>query len=187
MGVNPPLKGRSVFLDRDGVINLAYIRDGKPYPPKSISEFVVLPKVREALVNLSASGWLLIVITNQPDVARGTLSREAVEEINRFMLAELPIVNIKTCYHDNRELCLCRKPKPGALLEAAREYDIDLSSSYMVGDRWRDIEAGKNAGCKTIFIDNNYNEKRPIAPDYTVKNLPEASNIILGKKDEKNN
>ena len=178
---------RSVFLDRDGVINLAYVKNGKPLPPKSISEFVVLPGVKDALINLKMSGWLLVVITNQPDVARGSFSKEVVEEINGFMMANLPIDSIKTCYHDDDALCLCRKPKPGALKEAALEFEIDLSSSYMVGDRWRDIEAGKNAGCKTIFIDYQYSEKQPNTPDYVVKDLLEASNIILGKNNEKNN
>ncbi|RQH08351.1 D-glycero-alpha-D-manno-heptose-1,7-bisphosphate 7-phosphatase [Paraburkholderia dinghuensis] len=170
---------RAIFLDRDGVINRSVVRDGKPYPPSSVAEVVILPGVAEALAALHDAGYLLIVVTNQPDVARGTTSKAAVEAINHHLNAHLTLDEFRTCYHDSTDGCDCRKPQPGSLLSAASQYSIDLSRSYMVGDRWRDIEAGTRAGCKTIFIDYGYDEKRPEAPDFIVTSLLEASKIIL--------
>jgi D-glycero-D-manno-heptose 1,7-bisphosphate phosphatase len=170
---------RAVFLDRDGVINRAVVRDGKPYPPSAVSDTVILPGVEEALTALHDAGYLLIVVTNQPDVARGATSRAAVEAINDYLNAHLMLDEFRTCYHDSKDGCDCRKPLPGSLLSAASQYSIDLNLSYMVGDRWRDIEAGTRAGCKTIFIDYGYDEKQPEAPDFTVTSLLEASKIIL--------
>ena len=172
---------RSVFLDRDGVINRAIVRDGKPYPPTNLVELEILPGVHEALEKLHAANYLLIVVTNQPDVARGTAKREDVEQINAFLSAQLPIDQFKTCYHDSDDGCDCRKPLPGSLLEAAKECNIDLSKSFMVGDRWRDIEAGSSAGCKTFFVNYRYSERRPETPDFIVSSLLEAQQIILGE------
>jgi D-glycero-D-manno-heptose 1,7-bisphosphate phosphatase len=170
---------RAVFLDRDGVLNRAKVRDGKPYPPANVSEMEILPGVEEALAALYAAGFLLIVVTNQPDVARGATTREAVEEINTALGAALPIDEFRTCFHDSDFGCECRKPKPGALLAAAALHDIDLGKSYMVGDRWRDAEAGQRAGCKTILIDYGYQEKQPASVDYRVKSLLEAAKFIV--------
>ena len=172
---------RAVFLDRDGVINRAIVRDGKPYPPASLVELEILPGVHEALQKLHDANYLLVVVTNQPDVARGTSKREDVELMNAFLSSQLPIDDFKTCYHDSADECNCRKPLPGALLEAAQEHDIDLSKSFMVGDRWRDVEAGASAGCKTFFINYRYAEQKPEAPDFIVSSLLEAKKIILGE------
>lgn len=172
---------RAVFLDRDGVINASVVRDGKPYPPASVEETQILPGVADAVKALRAAGYLLIVVTNQPDVARGTTTKEAVDAINDHLDAALSFDEFRTCYHDSADQCDCRKPKPGSLLAAAKDHQIDLASSFMVGDRWRDIEAGVRAGCKTIFIDYGYDEKQPEAPDFTVTSLFEASKIILGE------
>ena len=170
---------RAVFLDRDGVLNRAIVRDGKPYPPAHVGELEILPGVEEVLAGLRAAGFLLIVVTNQPDVARGTTTREAVEEINAALGVALPIDEFRTCFHDTGFECECRKPKPGALLAAAALHDIDLSESYMIGDRWRDMEAGQRAGCKTIFIDYGYQEKQPAHVDYRVKSLLEATRFMV--------
>ena len=172
---------RAVFLDRDGVINRAIVRDGKPYPPASLAELEILPGVHEALQKLHDANYLLVVVTNQPDVARGTSKREDIELMNAFLSSQLPIDDFKTCYHDSADECNCRKPLPGALLEAAQEHDIDLSKSFMVGDRWRDVEAGASAGCKTFFINYHYAEQKPDAPDFIVSSLLEAKKIILGE------
>jgi D-glycero-D-manno-heptose 1,7-bisphosphate phosphatase len=172
---------RAVFLDRDGVLNRAIVRDGKPYPPSNVSELEILPGVEEALAALRKAGFLLIVVTNQPDVARGTTTREAVEAINAALGTELPIDEFRTCYHDSEAGCDCRKPRPGALLAAAAHHDIDLYDSFMVGDRWRDAEAGQRAGCKTIFIDYGYQEKQPEHVDYRVKSLLEATRFMVRK------
>jgi len=172
---------RAVFLDRDGVINRAIVRDGKPYPPASLLELAILPGVHEALHNLHDANYLLIVVTNQPDVARGIAKREDVEVMNAFLASQLPIDAFKSCYHDSGDKCSCRKPLPGALLQAAQEYNINLSKSFMVGDRWRDVEAGVSAGCKTFFINYHYAERKPHAPDFIVSSLLEAKEIILGE------
>lgn len=172
---------RAVFLDRDGVINRAIVRNGVPYPPCKLKEFEILPGVSEALKKLHAANYLLIVITNQPDVARGNALKVDIEQMNSLLSSQLPLDDIKTCYHDSSEGCLCRKPLPGALLEAAQEHDIDLSKSFMVGDRWRDIEAGRRAGCKTFFLNYRYAEQQPDTPDFIVSSLLEAQKIITGE------
>lgn len=176
---------RTVFLDRDGVINRAFVHDGKPYPPLSVDTTEILPGVTDSLHRLHDAGWLLIVVTNQPDVARGIASKGDVEAINRHIQRVLPIDDFRTCYHDNDDACTCRKPLPGSILSAAEAYDIDLTSSYMVGDRWMDIEAGKGAGCRTIFIDYGYSEKQPLGFDHKVCSLEEAAKIILGRYNDK--
>lgn len=173
---------KAVFLDRDGVINRAIVRDGKPYPPKDLEELEVLPGVQEALEALKAAGYKLIVVTNQPDVARGTAAKEVVEGINAYLQERLSLDEFRTCYHDDHEACDCRKPAPGALLAAAAEHSIDLAASFMVGDRWRDIEAGQRAGCKTVFINYGYSEKQPDQVDIRVSSLRDAALIILGEK-----
>lgn len=172
---------RAVFLDRDGVINRAEVHKGKPYPPANLAAMELLPGVPIALQALRAAGWMLIVVTNQPDVARGTTSRVVVDAINAHLKGSLPIDEFRTCYHDSGDGCACRKPLPGALLAAAREHDIDLKRSFMVGDRWRDVEAGQQAGCKTFFIDYGYAEMQPESFDYKVQSLQEAAIIIIGE------
>lgn len=173
---------QAVFLDRDGVINRAVVREGKPYPPANLREVEILLGVQEALTLLHEAGFMLIVVTNQPDVARGTTPKSVVEEINQHLANCLPIDEFRTCYHDDDDGCDCRKPLPGALLAAARQHDIDLRGSYMVGDRWRDTEAGQRAGCQTIFVDYGYAEKQPESINYRVQSLAEAAQIILGEK-----
>ena len=170
---------RAVFLDRDGVINRAVVRDGKPYPPANLGEMEILPGVAAALIMLHEAGFILIVVTNQPDVARGITSKKVVHEINKFLTDCLPIDEFRTCYHDSGDGCDCRKPLPGALLKAAKQHDIDLCSSYMIGDRWRDTEAGQRAGCQTIFIDYGYSEIQPESVTHRVRSLFEAAQIIL--------
>lgn len=172
---------RAVFLDRDGVINRAVMREGKPYPPASLAETEILPGVLESLTALRDAGFMLIVVTNQPDVARGTTRMTVVEEINNYLASCLPIDEFRTCYHDSGDGCDCRKPLPGALLAAARQHKIDLGKSYMVGDRWRDTEAGQRAGCRTIFIAYGYDEKQPESTDFCAGSLVEAAQIILGE------
>jgi D-glycero-D-manno-heptose 1,7-bisphosphate phosphatase len=171
----------AVFLDRDGVINRALERDGKPYPPTSLAEFEILPGVPEACAKLKLAGFLLVVATNQPDVGRGTLKQEVVETILAHMCSVLPIDRVEVCFHPGKGAsdCDCRKPKPGMLLQAARELDIDLARSWMVGDRWRDVDCGHAAGCRTVFIDYGYDEALKQTPDFHVKNLLEATQVIL--------
>lgn len=174
---------RAVFLDRDGVINRAIVRDGKPYPPASLEEVEILPGVEDALGRLKEAGYALVVVSNQPDVARGTTSRSTVEAINDFLGGCLPIDRFIMCYHDSGDGCACRKPQPGMLVMGAEEFGINLARSFMVGDRWRDVAAGVNAGCKTLFIDYGYNEQQPARVDFSVRSLTEAADIILGVKE----
>jgi len=169
---------RAVFLDRDGVLNEAIVRDGKPYPPPSLTEVKILPDAASALARLKGLGLLLIVVTNQPDVARGTQSFEAIEAIHEFLRCELPLDDFVTCTHDDGDDCACRKPKPGLILEGAAQHGIDPGQSFMIGDRWRDVEAGKNAGCRTIWIDRGYRECTPEGYDARVTSLMEAADWI---------
>ena len=179
--MNEYLLRRAVFLDRDGVINRAILRKGRPYPPANLNELEILPGVLEALNKLHNANYLLIVVTNQPDVARGVTEKDSIQKINNYLAARLPLDDFKICYHDDRDKCQCRKPLPGLLRMAAKEYEIDLPKSFMVGDRWRDIKAGKSAGCKTFFIDYGYDEKQPEMPDFIVTSLLEVEEIILRK------
>jgi D-glycero-D-manno-heptose 1,7-bisphosphate phosphatase len=172
---------KAIFLDRDGVINRAVIKNGRPYPPSSLDTLEILPGVKESLERLNKAGYLLIVITNQPDVSRGKTTKATVDRIHQYMMANFPLDKISSCFHDDADQCNCRKPKPGLLINAAKDYKLDLSSCYMIGDRWRDIESGVLAGCKTIFLDYGYLEKQPDNLDFRVKSLTEATNIILGE------
>jgi D-sedoheptulose 7-phosphate isomerase len=173
-------KRRAVFLDRDGVINRAFVRDGKPFPPPTPQDLEVLPDVPEALHELKSHGYELLVVTNQPDVGRGKQSREALDAMHQRLRALLPLDDILVCCHTDKDECDCRKPMPGMLLEAARKHNIDLAASFMVGDRWRDIEAGYNAGCRTILIDYGYSERPPDRePDLRVSSLREAADWII--------
>jgi D-glycero-D-manno-heptose 1,7-bisphosphate phosphatase len=172
---------RAVFLDRDGVLNRAVIRDGRPYPPATVEDFEVLSGVPEAVKRLHQAGFLLIGATNQPDVARGTQRRDVVEAMNARLLSLMPITAILVCYEDGED-CPRRKPNPGLLLEAAEAFAIDLAASFMVGDRWRDVEAGRRAGCRTVFLDRDYAERRPDPPaDHTTGDLPAAVDWILSQ------
>ena len=175
----------AIFLDRDGVLNRTLVRDGIPHPPSSLQQLETLPGVGESLRRLSQAGFALVVVTNQPDVARGTQTRERVEQINESLRSQLPLTAIYTCYHDSSDHCSCRKPLPGLLLDAARAYNIDLSRSFLVGDRWSDIAAGQAAGCETLLIDLPYSQVDRCNPDHRVRDLPEATEIILRCLDER--
>jgi D-glycero-D-manno-heptose 1,7-bisphosphate phosphatase len=167
----------AVFLDRDGVINRAVVRDGKPYPPAHVDDLEVLPGVPEALARLKSAGFALIVVTNQPDVARGRQTEEAVQAIHDRLTALLPIDEFRVCWHDDADRCECRKPRPGLLTRAPR---YDLARSYIVGDRWRDVEAGRAAGCRAaILIGYGYDEGLSVEPDIRLHSLSEAADWIL--------
>lgn len=172
---------RAVFLDRDGVLNRAIIRNGRPYPPISLAELEIPAGVPEILRELKAAGFLLLGVTNQPDVARGTQRRFVVEAINAALLEALPLHEIFVCFHDDHDGCQCRKPLPGLLLQAAAKYTIELTSSFMVGDRWRDVEAGRRAGCTTVLIEQGYLEVGSSSPDHRVRSLPEGGAWILSQ------
>ncbi len=164
----------AVFFDRDGVLNAAVVRDGKPYPPTVPEELAIDSDAARVVADLRARGFMVVVVTNQPDVARGTTTAAAVDAINERLRAAVGVDAVYTCVHDNQDGCACRKPKPGMLLRAARELGLDLDASYMVGDRWSDIEAGRRARCRTVWIERSYAECSPVGHDAGVASLTEA-------------
>ena len=170
---------KAVFLDRDGVLNRALVLDGLPHPPRTLAELEILPGVEIACRRLKEAGFRLIVVTNQPDVARGKQSWESVEEMNAFLAGVLNIDEVVVCYHDDPDKCDCRKPAPGMLLRAAQRWAIDLAGSFMVGDRWRDIEAGRRAGCRTVLIRSGHGEALTEPPDHAADSLADACDWIL--------
>ncbi|MBT3307309.1 MAG: HAD-IIIA family hydrolase [Alphaproteobacteria bacterium] len=172
---------RCVFLDRDGVIIRTDVVDGKPYAITSFDGLDILEGVADAIYRLRQAGFMIVVVSNQPDVAAGKVTRDVVEAINAELMGTLGLDEIKTCYDSQAS---CYKPEPGMLLEAASTHDITLEHSYMVGDRWRDIGAGKAAGCTTVFIDKGYAEQAPDSPDHVVRSLPEAADLILSTSEQ---
>jgi D-glycero-D-manno-heptose 1,7-bisphosphate phosphatase len=173
---------KAVFLDRDGVINANLERDGKPVAPTTLAEFRILPGVVEAAQRLKHAGFLLVVVTNQPDVANGRTAKASMEAMHAEIRRLMPIDDFMVCLHVDADHCACRKPKPGLILEAAAKHGIELHSSTIVGDRWRDVLAGQTAGCRTIFVDYGYPQDQPAVPDKTVKSLAEAADFILGRE-----
>lgn len=176
---------RAVFLDRDGVLNEPVVRDGHPYPPHSLQQFKLYADA-SSVQRLKEAGFVLIVVTNQPDVARGTQLRETVEAMNTAVRGVVPIDDFFVCWHDDADDCTCRKPKPGLLFQAAEAWGIDLDNSFMVGDRWRDIDAGAAAGCATVLIDRNYRERSPQRPpDLYTRSLAAAVDWILDREEKR--
>jgi D-glycero-D-manno-heptose 1,7-bisphosphate phosphatase len=169
----------AVFLDRDGVLNRVSIRDGMPFGPTSPGDFVLVDGAAADVRRLKEAGYAVIVATNQPELARGGLRAESLEAMHARLRAEVPVDAIFVCPHDDGDRCGCRKPRPGLLLSAAREHGIDLPRSYMVGDRWRDVEAGKAAGCRTVFVEMGYREALRSPPDHVATGLGGAVRWIL--------
>ncbi len=170
---------RAVFLDRDGVLCRATVRGGLPRAPAALAEVELACGARAACGVLRAAGFVLVMATNQPDVARGLIARAAVDAINDHLRTRLGLDAIEVCCHDDRDDCGCRKPRPGMLLRAARRMGLDPAASFMVGDRWRDIEAGRAAGCRTILIDHGYADNDIARPDFRVRSMGEAAQGIL--------
>lgn len=162
------VKQKAIFLDRDGVINNNIIESGKPYPPLKLGSVHVIKGMKELIKKWQDEKYLVIVITNQPDVAAHLVTKNKVDKINKFLKNELNFDDIFVCYHGEKDNCNCRKPKIGLFLQAQEKYNIDMKKSWMIGDRWKDIEAGKKAGCKTIYLNYGYDEQRPTEQDYTI-------------------
>lgn len=172
---------RCVFLDRDGVVTRSNVIDNQPYAPTRLEDLQLLPGAVESMNSLKGAGFLLVIVTNQPDVAIGKVSRSVVESMHAKLRALSPVDDIRVCYHVDADRCLCRKPLPGMLISAAKDHGIDLFKSFMVGDRWRDIDAGHAAGCRTVFIDHGYRETLRVRPDAVVSSLPGATRLILAE------
>ena len=174
---------RAVFLDRDGVINANLMRNGKPVAPTSLAEFRFLPGIAEAAQRLKQAGFLLVIVTNQPDIANGITPKAVMEDMHAEIRRQLPIDDIMICFHTDADRCSCRKPKPGLILDAATRHGIDLKASYLIGDRWRDVLAGQAAGCGcTIMIDHGVQQDQPCTPDRIVFSPLEAVDYILGRE-----
>ena len=182
MGIGTLGDRKAVFFDRDGVLNEAIVREGKPYPPSTLAEVRIVDGAIEGCRLLKCAGFVLVGVTNQPDVARGTAKKETIEAINGHIRARVGLDDFRVCYHDDADRCRCRKPNPGLLLDAARDWGIDLAGSFMVGDRWRDVQAGARAGCRTIFFDRHYEEQLRDIPDVTVSCFEDAVSWILGRR-----
>lgn len=172
---------RAVFLDRDGVINANIERDGRLLAPRSLDQFVIMPGVKEAVTKLREAGFVVIVVTNQPDIATGHITRALLDRMHEKLSTELAVDDIKVCPHVDADKCACRKPKPGLLREAAAERGIDLSASFMVGDRLSDMGAGKAAGCSTVWITNKAEADTTTAPDAVAGSLAQAVAWILDR------
>jgi len=171
---------RAAFLDRDGVINEALIKNGIPFSPSSVADLKIISGVQSAISKLRKHGYIPVVITNQPDVSRGRLNPDSLNAIHRFLAEKLGIDHFFVCPHDDIDNCECRKPKPGMIRDAASKLKIDLSKSFLVGDRWKDVEAGHLAGVNVYFIDYFYSELRPKLPYERVSSLSEAVEMELG-------
>ena len=169
---------KAIFLDRDGVINKTVIKEGLPFSPPSFVQLEILPGVKESISKLQKLNFVCLVVTNQPDVSRGKIEKKTVIKMNNYLKDEIKLDDFFVCYHDDHDNCECRKPKPGLILDAGKKWNIDLKRSYLIGDRSKDIEAGKNAGCKTIFIDYNYKEIKPRNPDFITDTLLNAAYFI---------
>jgi D-glycero-D-manno-heptose 1,7-bisphosphate phosphatase len=172
---------RAVFADRDGVLCANMMRDGRPVAPTRLEDFRLLPGVEDAVRALKSAGYLVIVVTNQPDVATGRTPRATVEAMHDVIRSTLGVDDIKACFHTNADGCACRKPKPGMILEAAAERAIDLPASYVIGDRWSDVVAGQTAGCSTIFVDYGHEPDTLGKADRVVGSFAEAARVILGQ------
>lgn len=177
-----PMQAAAVFLDRDGVLNRIRVERGLPVGPMTLAEFELIEGVTDAVIRLKAAGFKVVVVTNQPEISRGRLSPDVLDAMHAKLRALVPVDAIYVCPHDDRDSCGCRKPKPGMLVAAAEELGIDLQRSYMVGDRWRDVEAGKAAGCRTYLVDRGYRDNVATAPDHVAANLADAVSDILKRK-----
>lgn len=177
-----PVLRPAVFLDRDGVINATRVVEGRPFPPGSVDQLIILDGVVSSITDLTRAGYVCVVVTNQPDIARGTASFHDVDAINTKITELTQLQHFYVCPHDESDACDCRKPLPGLLLQAALKLQLDLTQSFMVGDRWRDVEAGKNAGVRTFFIDYGYFEQQPIGYDWLVHSLRDATDIVLSQQ-----
>lgn len=175
-------KRKAVFLDRDGVLVATHVRDGKPIAALTLGEFEILPEAPEAVQALKAAGFVTVLTTNQPELARGNVDSATMEAMHAKLGAAVPLDDVRICPHDSGAGCGCRKPAPGMLLDAARDLDLDLAASYMIGDRWRDVGAGRAAGCTTILIERGYDEPEHVEPDFTVADVAEAARLVLARE-----
>jgi len=171
---------RAVFLDRDGVINNAIVKEGNLFSPRKFEDFKFVDGIKDVLERFRERGLLNIIVTNQPDVARGLMEEKELQKMHNLIRESLPIDDIFICPHSDADNCNCRKPKAGMLFEAAKKWDIYLNESFIIGDSWKDIEAGRNAGCTTVLIDSPYNKQ--IDSDFRTNELLAVADMILNSQ-----
>jgi D-glycero-D-manno-heptose 1,7-bisphosphate phosphatase len=171
-------KNKAIFLDRDGVINHVLYHEGvnKPSSPWKFEEFQLYNGVEKPLEELRKMGFLLLIISNQPDISKGKIEEGMTEKVNKIIFEKLPIQDILICPHEDRHNCNCRKPKPGMIIELSKKWNVDIGKSFLIGDRWKDIEAGENAGCTSILLDKPYN--KDTKAEYRTKDLQSAVELI---------
>lgn len=170
---------RAAFLDRDGVVNRAIIREGRAVAPRSLEDFHFMPGIHVLTEKLRQAQYKIIVVTNQPDVFYGYVDRATVDEMHRIVRHELQIDDIRVCFHIDAHNCDCRKPKPGLLLSAAKDFDLDLRQSFIIGDTGRDMDAGKAVNCRTILLDGGYAQEHLENADDVIHSLYEVGDLIL--------
>jgi D-glycero-D-manno-heptose 1,7-bisphosphate phosphatase len=172
----------AVFLDRDGTLNHQIVRDGTPFAPDRFEDFRLYADAQEGCRALKAAGFVLVVVTNQPEVGRGTLAQAEVDRMHALLADLIPEIDrVEACFDPGRgEKSRRRKPEAGMVIDAADALGIDLSRSWMIGDRWRDVECGKKAGLRTVFIDFGYTDEVKSSPEFTVRTFSEAVSVVLG-------
>ncbi len=176
---------RALFLDRDGVVDeLVYYPSHDEWEsPRRVSDLRMIDGVSEPLRRFAEAGWLLFFVTNQPSFAKGKTSREELQEVHDAVVANVdaPVTRSYICFHRSEDACECRKPKPYFLHEAAREFDVDLASSWMVGDQDSDLKCGRAAGCRVALIEHRGSEHKrgSVEPDLRVESLTELADALL--------
>lgn len=172
------VKKKAIFFDRDGVLIQAPLsKDRKPESIKFLKEISLVKGIKKLCKFYKKKGFNLFMVTNQPDFSRKKNTKKNIKLINNYLKKKLALDYNFVCYCDH-ESCPNRKPNPGMLFMAKKKFSVNLKKSYLIGDRWRDIGAGKKAGCKTIFINRSYNEKISFKPNFQIKNLSEVYKII---------
>ncbi|MBP7462560.1 MAG: HAD-IIIA family hydrolase [Candidatus Delongbacteria bacterium] len=169
----------TVFFDRDGVINEVVQRDGHFYSPRQLKDFKVRPDFIRLYRILEPMKLKMLVVSNQPDLARGLMSAECLEEMNQVLLSQFHFLDIRYCTHDDRDQCSCRKPKPGMLLELMARYHLRTEEAMIIGDGWKDMEAGRQAGIKTVYLATPYNRSESVVSDYRVDCLDQIVTLPI--------
>ena len=171
-------KKKIAFFDRDGVLNKTLIKQRKPIAPRNINEFKINLQAKEIISYLKSNDYIVIVVTNQPDIGNGLVEKKVVYQMNQRLKSNLLIDDIFVCFHSQKDNCNCRKPRTGLFEKALKKYNVDKAKSFIIGDRFSDIEAGFNFKIKTILLGNGYSESHKIKPDFKILNLKEIKKII---------
>ncbi len=175
---------KAIFFDRDGVLIKTDIKSGSPVAINDNNNVEFATNQVNLFKELKLKGFLFFLFTNQPDVARGKVLKVEVDLINIRVAERYLLDDIFVCYHDDIDNCMCRKPKNGLILEARDKYNLNLNQSFVIGDRWRDMDAAENSNCKSVFIDHHYSEKHPSKYKFSFENIDDALRFIIGSTNE---